>query len=111
MVDQLIELNFVSLAHFVTLMHAACKALCNLNMVHFVFTTMLVKMSGHPMLVKISLAILHFLIKDNVLCALIEPYVNFLNIVQALDHMGAERLGHGYHAYDDDTTYPIVIRE
>ena len=35
----------------------------------------------------------------------------FLNNLQALDHMGAERLGHGYHAFDDDTTYQRVIRE
>lgn len=29
----------------------------------------------------------------------------------ALDHMQAERIGHGYHAYDDEETYRKVINE
>ena len=31
--------------------------------------------------------------------------------VQALDHMQAERIGHGYHSYDDEETYQRVIKE
>lgn len=35
----------------------------------------------------------------------------FEAVKDALDHMEAERLGHGYHAYDDEETYQRVIRE
>ena len=41
----------------------------------------------------------------------IQHIAGFCHFMQALDHMGAERLGHGYHAYDDDTTYRRVLRE
>ena len=41
----------------------------------------------------------------------VQSQVYIYHLLQTLDHMGAERLGHGYHAYDDDTTYRRVLRE